>query len=283
MATYLSTRTTPPPHIVPPSVRDEEIDLRTLMGTLADSKKLILFGTLMFLLASVLYVVLATPKYEATATVQVERRAPTFPGLSQNAAVQATSAESPAATEIQLLTSRSVLSEALDNLDLDVHVQPARFPVFGNYVARNFVPERTGDVNALIEHLNLMLFAGTMSAELKFDILDAVSGVTGSDANSHSYRARIALFINYYVRTNPLGYDQIMACVFYFGHARNKAIASARDCLDVLRAVFVILQRLSQCEDVMREISFFDNGVGPDLFHQFVFAENVATVFYQRH
>lgn len=147
MATYLSTRTTPPPHIVPPSVRDEEIDLRTLMGTLADSKKLILFGTLMFLLASVLYVVLATPKYEATATVQVERRAPTFPGLSQNSGVQ-TAAESPAATEIQLLTSRSVLSEALDNLDLDVHVQPARFPVFGNYVARNFVPSRTGDVNA---------------------------------------------------------------------------------------------------------------------------------------
>lgn len=146
MATYLSTRTSPPPHIVPPSVRDEEIDLRTLMGTLADSRKLILFGTLMFLLASVLYVVLATPKYEATATVQVERRAPTFPGLSQNSGVQ-TAAESPAATEIQLLTSRSVLSEALDNLDLDVHVQSARFPVFGDYLARNFVPARPGDVN----------------------------------------------------------------------------------------------------------------------------------------
>ena len=53
----------------------------------------------------------------------------------------------------------------------------------------------TGDVNALIEHLNLLLFAGTMSAELKFDILDAVSGVGGSDANSYANRARIALFM----------------------------------------------------------------------------------------
>lgn len=53
----------------------------------------------------------------------------------------------------------------------------------------------TGDVNALIEHLNLLLFAGAMSPELKFDILDAVSGVGGSDATSHSYRARIALFV----------------------------------------------------------------------------------------
>ncbi len=53
----------------------------------------------------------------------------------------------------------------------------------------------TGDVNALIEHLNLLMFAGTMSPELKLDILDAVSGVGGSDANSHAYRARIALFM----------------------------------------------------------------------------------------
>ena len=146
MATYLSTRTTPPPQIIPPSMRDEEIDLRTLLSTLGDHKKLILFGTALFLLMSVLYVVLATPKYEATATVQVERRTPTFPGLSQNAAVQATPSESPATTEIQLLTSRSVLSEALDNLDLDIHVQPARFPLFGNYIARHFTPANTGDV-----------------------------------------------------------------------------------------------------------------------------------------
>jgi uncharacterized protein (DUF1800 family) len=53
----------------------------------------------------------------------------------------------------------------------------------------------TGNVNALIEHLNLLLFAGTMSAELKFDILDAVSGVGGSDAAAHANRARIALFL----------------------------------------------------------------------------------------
>src|SRR5688572_33153197 len=102
MATYLSTRTTPPPHVAPSTVRDEEIDLRTLVTTLGDHKKLILFGTLMFFLASVMYVVLATPKYEATATVQVEHRSPTFPGLSANAAAQASSpVESPATTEIQ--------------------------------------------------------------------------------------------------------------------------------------------------------------------------------------
>ncbi len=53
----------------------------------------------------------------------------------------------------------------------------------------------SGDANALVEHLNLLLFAGTMSAELKFDLLDAISGVGGSDAASQSNRARIALFV----------------------------------------------------------------------------------------
>src|SRR5207342_1372889 len=147
MATYLSTRTSPPPQIVPPSVRDEEIDLRTLLATLGDSKRMILVGTLMFLLASVLYVVLATPKYEASATVQVERRTPTFPGLSANSAAQSNTGESAATTEIQLLTSRTVLSEALDNLDLDVQVQPARFPLFGSYIARHYAPAHPNAVN----------------------------------------------------------------------------------------------------------------------------------------
>jgi len=148
MATYLSTRTSPPPQIVPPSVRDEEIDLRTLLGTLGDSKRLILFGTLMFLLASVLYVVLATPKYEASATVQVEKRTPTFPGLSANSSAMTNTGESAATTEIQLLTSRSVLSEALDNLDLEVQIEPSRFPLFGSYIARNFAPSHPGEVNS---------------------------------------------------------------------------------------------------------------------------------------
>jgi hypothetical protein len=53
----------------------------------------------------------------------------------------------------------------------------------------------SGDVNGLLQHLNLLLFAGSMSAELKADILDAIGGVNGTDATSQSNRARIALFV----------------------------------------------------------------------------------------
>jgi tyrosine-protein kinase Etk/Wzc len=150
MATYLTTRNAQPAPYSGPysgSVRDEEIDLRSLLATLGDHKRLILAGTAAFFLASLMYVVLATPRYEATAVVQVERKGPAFPGVSNNPAVQLPApTEAPAATEIQLLTSRSVLGEALSNLDLDVQVEPARFPAFGNFIARHYTQDHPGDV-----------------------------------------------------------------------------------------------------------------------------------------
>ena len=52
-----------------------------------------------------------------------------------------------------------------------------------------------GKVDALIQNLNGLLFAGRMSRTLQLDILDAVAGVAGSDAKSQLYRARVAVFI----------------------------------------------------------------------------------------
>ena len=52
-----------------------------------------------------------------------------------------------------------------------------------------------GDVDGILQHLNLVLFAGRMPPALRQDILDAVTGVSGSDANSHRNRARVAVFM----------------------------------------------------------------------------------------
>lgn len=146
MATYLTPRSAQQAPYSG-SIRDEEIDLRSLLSTLGDHKRLIFAGTVAFFLASLLYVVLATPKYEANAVVQVERKGTAFPGLSGSPGTQmAQSAEAPAATEIQLLTSRSVLSEALGNLDLDVRVEPARFPMVGGFIARHYGGGHPGEV-----------------------------------------------------------------------------------------------------------------------------------------
>lgn len=145
MATSLATKL--PTYT--PSVRDNDIDLRTLLATLGDHKRLILIGTTVFLLASILYVVLTTPSYEANAVVQVERRTPTVPGLATNVNAPApTSQESPASTEIQLLTSREVLSEAVDKLNLDIQIEPSRFPIIGNFMSRRFDPASPGALAA---------------------------------------------------------------------------------------------------------------------------------------
>ncbi|MCL1634896.1 polysaccharide biosynthesis tyrosine autokinase [Luteimonas sp. SX5] len=147
MSSPLITRMEPPPQ-APQAMREDDIDLPSLVTTLGENKRLILFGTALFLLASVAYVLLATPKYEANAVVQVESRLPTFPGLSARAGMQPPMAEeAPATTEIQLLTSRRVLGEALRNLRLDIEVQPLRFPLVGDIVARQFQKLQPGTLS----------------------------------------------------------------------------------------------------------------------------------------
>lgn len=137
--TYLIPRQETPIPLQPTAVAHaDDVDLKTLLGTLAEHKWAILGGTLLFLAASVGYVLLAEPRYEATAAVQVESRPP--PLLSGNTDDQALQLPAPGdaatATEIQLLTSRRVLGEAAAGLGLDVQVQPVRVPILGGLVAR---------------------------------------------------------------------------------------------------------------------------------------------------
>lgn len=150
MATHVISRADAP-YAVPPNAanatRDDDIDIPTLVSTLNDNKWPILFGTLAFFVIAVAYVLLATPKYEANAVVQVESRPPTVPGLnSPNTAPTPPIVDAPAATETQLLTSRRVLGEAIERLDLDTVVQPVRMPLIGDTVARMQQRFNPGDV-----------------------------------------------------------------------------------------------------------------------------------------
>ena len=114
-----------------------EIDLRQLLGILIDNKWLIASITGAALLLSSAYALLSTPVYRADATVQVESKMPSIPGLtdvSQSLGLGSGSGE--ATTEIALIRSRSVIGSAVEEMGLDVEVTPNRFPLFGAYVAR---------------------------------------------------------------------------------------------------------------------------------------------------
>lgn len=52
-----------------------------------------------------------------------------------------------------------------------------------------------GDLQAMLDHLNVFLCGGRMSSTLRQAVLDAIGGVGGSDAASHLNRARVAAFV----------------------------------------------------------------------------------------
>jgi tyrosine-protein kinase Etk/Wzc len=172
MATHLATKMA----TYAPSVRDNEIDLRSLLATLGEHKRLILFGTAVFLALSVLYVVLATPEYEANAVVQVEKKTPLVPGIGANAEAPSQSDDAAASTEIQLLTSRQVLGEALSDLGLDVKIEAARFPVFGNFIARQFQPSQ-GEVASPWFGLDRYGWGGEKLQFSRLDVPDELTDV----------------------------------------------------------------------------------------------------------
>ncbi len=120
-----------------PSPQDHDdagIDLRKLLGTLLDHKWPIIGVTVLFCLGGALYGMFATPIYRTTALVQIEKKSGTVPGLEMGGDFNAQA--SSARTEIELLRSRSVIGQAVDNLHLDVQATPQRFPLIGDYLVR---------------------------------------------------------------------------------------------------------------------------------------------------
>lgn len=115
----------------------DEIDLRHLLGALVDQRWLIVGITGIFFAASVGYALLATPIYRANALVQVESKVPSVPGLADiGQSLGIGSGKAAATTEIALITSRSVVGSAVDELNLDIDVQAVRFPVLGSFLVR---------------------------------------------------------------------------------------------------------------------------------------------------
>lgn len=119
--------------------KDDEIDLRELLGFLIDRKWWIVGTTALFFIVGVAYALLAAPVYQAQSMVQVESKMPAIPGISDLASLGGTTKGS-ASTEVALLTSRSVIGTAVDQLNLDIVAAPRRFPMLGNYFVRKFKP-----------------------------------------------------------------------------------------------------------------------------------------------
>ena len=94
----------------------DEIDLRQLAGIFIDNKWLIGGATAVCCALGIAVAVLSTPVYQAQAVVQVESKMPSIPGLSELSSLGLGEGSSEATTEIALITSRTVIGQAVPAL-----------------------------------------------------------------------------------------------------------------------------------------------------------------------
>lgn len=122
---------------------DDSIDLRDLLGLLIDEWRWIAGITLGVLLIAVLYAFTATPVYQTNALVQVEKQDSGLGGIEELSSML--SGELPSEAEIEIVRSRMVLNDAIAQEKLAISVEPKRFPLFGEAIARRYDGETPAD------------------------------------------------------------------------------------------------------------------------------------------
>jgi len=114
---------------------NEDIDLLGIIDTLLDSRWLIFTITSIVLLFAVSYAFLSQPIYQANSLIQVENNEnSTSSALKEMSALF--SVESPASAEIEILRSRLVVSQAVDELGLYISATPNYLPLIGSWLAK---------------------------------------------------------------------------------------------------------------------------------------------------
>lgn len=97
------------------------------LGNIFRNGWLVLGLALLTALAGILAALSVTPVYESNILIQINRNAP----LSREMQTDV-----PAATEVEILRSRSIVTRVVKALQLDLSVEPKYFPVIGAYLAR---------------------------------------------------------------------------------------------------------------------------------------------------
>lgn len=122
----------------PTEDREDEIDLAQLWGLLCNGKWVIAACTLLALLAGAFYLYVASPVYRADALLQVqlEQPPPALQGLMEaTAMIPGGEIGTRAATQMQIITSRSVLGDVVEQRGLTVITTPGYFPLIGEPLA----------------------------------------------------------------------------------------------------------------------------------------------------
>ena len=197
----------------------EEIDVRHIFDLLFASKWILFAIVLLFLVGGGAYLIVTPPIYEADGLVQVEdNSSKTSSALSD---ISSLLLGNPVATEaeLQIIRSRMVLDQVIDEMNLLVDAQPRYFPVIGApfarrnkgatteqaapYLVRHFawggenITVPTLDVPTGLINQALVLRATGQGYDLEdADGVHILSGVVGQTATADSsYGGPISIFV----------------------------------------------------------------------------------------
>jgi tyrosine-protein kinase Etk/Wzc len=138
MSTHHKMMETLPSHLGPlarPELSEtESISLRELLDIARANAWLIAACAVLGGIIGTGHALLVTPIFEAQALVQVEKPRRAMAGLER--LVEGELEATPAQTEIEIMRSRLILGQVVDELDLQLRVEPRRFPVIGRHLAR---------------------------------------------------------------------------------------------------------------------------------------------------
>jgi tyrosine-protein kinase Etk/Wzc len=154
--------------------QDTQVDMATILRTLFDHKGMIASIVGVFTVLGLVYAVLAQPIYQANAMIQIE---PKKVGLDATPQVSSKpTSVSEAVTEIELIKSRTVLGKVVSDLKLDVIERPRYFPVFGQWLARQFKATSETPVATPLFGLGAFAWGGEKLDVYSLDVPDSLLG-----------------------------------------------------------------------------------------------------------
>lgn len=172
----------------PASSENDEFDFGRLVGELIDHRKLIIAITTGCTVLAVLYVLFATPVYQANALIQVEQK-------QGNAILSSLTqilpdAQPQSAPEIALLQSRMILGKTVDDLNLQVQVKGKFFPVIGRGLNR-LIGHNTGTlvINELLLPVN-----GDVTPKIMLTVIDDRYYTVEGDG--YEYKGEVGVLLN---------------------------------------------------------------------------------------
>jgi tyrosine-protein kinase Etk/Wzc len=201
-------QTTVHPDLQQIAQEDDTIELGEIIAVIMDRKWLVAITTLLSLMIGVAVVFVSTPIYRADGLLQIEEKST---GMDKLEALQSLMGEdTTVSAEIEILSSRMIMSRVVERLKLDIVATPKTFPLIGSVIARRYVGDRPSppwfglssyawggeviQVDSLSvpsEHLDypLLLVAGEANT---FNVMDengkqVLSGTIGTRASNEGF------------------------------------------------------------------------------------------------